>query len=375
MSRQPPNSKRFSTQAYLSALIEMQKINPPGAIRNVETEIHTTTINAQMVPLTVNRTEYTNSYVCSPYTAYIHYARDELGLVSDRMLQWALKQSISLVSGLFRLGRINQTVSINNWLFSTNPLPDWNRNQVEHLTRKLSRDYPQHSLSIRSLNPKSDHKLMNDLTDNGWTLMPARQVYLFAEDDPSWWKRNNIKNDQRLLNKTLREDELKLVKPHQHKSEDFTEIETCFNQLFIEKHSVYNPQFTRDFFELLHRQKQVEFFSFRDPAGRIVASIGLWTHNDILTAPIVGYDTRLPKSTGLYRLLIALLLKETRSRGKTLNLSSGAGHFKRQRGGQPVVEYTAYYVNHLSCSRRWFHKSLSGLLNRYAPPLFERFKI
>ncbi len=349
----------------------MQQHASPGAIRNVQTELESMLIENQAVPVTRNETEYDNSYVCSPYTAYIRYARDELGLLKSPKLQRFFKGVIWLADGLLQLGKINQTISINNWMFSTNPIPNWQENTVCELTQKLAHSNPQHSLSIRSLNRETNKELMQHLTSNGWILLPARQVYLFMKDDPTWWRRNNVKNDQRLLRNT----NLKLLEPYQHRSSDFFEIERCFNQLFIEKHSTYNPQFTADYLEFLHRQQLVEFFSFQDETGRIVGSIGLFTLHGIITAPIVGYDTRLPKSLGLYRLLMAVLLKQTHERKLSLNLSSGAGHFKRQRGGRPVVEYTALYVKHLPCTQRFIQTMFAKLLNRYAPDLLQKHEL
>ncbi|WP_373020007.1 GNAT family N-acetyltransferase [Thiomicrorhabdus sp.] len=358
------------THRYVMGVNAMQQ-HSTKAIRNVQTELESILIESCVIPVTRNQTEYDNSYVCSPYTAYIRYARDELGLLNNRGLQWFFKGVIHVADGLLQLGKINQTVSINNWMFSTNPVPSWQESTVQEMTQKLVYANPQHSLSIRSLNWETNAELLQHLQANDWILLPARQVYLFPADDPSWWKRNNVKNDQRLLRKT----QLTLLEPNQHRSADFIEIERCFNQLFIEKHSAYNPQFTAEYFEFLHLHRLVEFFSFRDESGRIVASIGLFTQHDIITAPIVGYDTQLPKSLGLYRLLMAVLLKQTHERKQTLNLSSGAGHFKRQRGGTPVIEYTALYVKHLPCSQRFIQTMFAKLLNRYAPGLLQKHEL
>ena len=51
------------------------------AIGNIDSELDRIKIGQSWVPLSINQTEYHNSYVCSPYTAYISYAKDELGLI------------------------------------------------------------------------------------------------------------------------------------------------------------------------------------------------------------------------------------------------------------------------------------------------------
>lgn len=369
MSSQPTGLKTIGeAQAFYNSL---KTVGLRHAIRNIDTELKLEEMEGRLVPITINTAQYENSYVCSPYTAYISYAREELGLLNNLLLETGLKSVIGLASGALKLAKINQTVSINNWLISTNIVPDWSPETVQDFTLSLSQRYPDHSLSIRSLNGRTNAQLIQTLQQQGWLLIPARQVYLFDNQNTDWWKRNNTKNDQRLLRKTA----LQYVSNEDLFPEDFQAIETCFNQLFIEKHSHYNPQFTADYFQALHKAGLVTFHCFRSISGRIVAAIGLLTQQDIITSPILGYDTQLPKSLGLYRLLIAVLLKETYEKGHLMNLSSGAGAFKRMRGGEPEIEYTAFYVEHLPQKRRWALCQFAKLLNQTAPHLFKKYQI
>jgi len=361
-----PSNPAWPDSVTLVCLLKNR--TPQHFIKNIKTDIEILNVEQQFFPITINRTEYKNSYVCSPYTAYISYARDELGLIKSSHQKWLFRGVIWVAAGLLKWGKINQTVSINNWLFSTNLIPEWQSATVAQFTQALTGLHPNHSLSIRSLNTVTNPKLMNHLSANGWIMLPARHVYLFNTGEDNWWKRNNVQNDQRLLKKTA----LLQVLPQEHTSEDFKAIESCFNQLYIEKHSQYNPQYTAEYFELLHQNKLIEFFSFRDENNKIVASIGLFTQLNIITSPIVGYDTTQPKSVGLYRLLIAQLLKITRERGQALNLSSGASDFKKQRGGQPVIEYTALYVNHLPAYQKTILRVFAKAMNRFAPKVFAK---
>lgn len=347
------------------------------AIQNIQTQLSVIQLPQGQVPISVNDEEYHNSYVCSPYTAYISYAKDELGLIQSPLQRRLLRSGISLGSGLLKMAKINQTASLNNWLFSTNLIPDWTENSLQDIKQQLIEQHPNHAISIRSINTQHHAELINTLQQQGWILIPARQVYLFDEQDPNkWWKRNHSKKDQSLLRK-VEAGKLPLtwVKPEDLKDEDFIQIETCFKQLFIEKHSQYNPQFSAEYLQALHEKQLVEFHSFRNDAGRIVASIGLFTQHNIITTPIVGYDTDQPKELGLYRLLMAVLLRLTYERKQPMNLSSGAGHFKRSRGGDPTLEYTAFYINHLSKKRQWAHKVFANIMNKYAPKMFAENEI
>ncbi|MBN2866836.1 MAG: GNAT family N-acetyltransferase [Thiotrichales bacterium] len=370
------NLTNEANQAAKTFVHTLEELNICGGIRNVDTQYQLIQIGEQLVPATLNYAEYHNSYVCSPYTAYISYAKDELSLLKRPLLE-NLLSGLMMVAGVFlKLGKLNQTLSINNWLVSTNLLPSWNPTDIAQATQRLSEQYPKHSLSIRSLNGKQHAQLIDTLKSQGWLMIPARQIYWFDAENRQWWRRNNTKNDQALLRKVeAGKLPLQWVKPDELLDSDFKSLEICFNQLFIEKHSHYNPQFSEEFLRQMHHKKLIEFHSFRDDSGRIVATIGLFTQQNTITTPIVGYDTDLPKTLGLYRLLMAVLLRLTYERQQPMNLSSGAGSFKRARGGEAVLEVTAFYTQHLSPLRRWIHIGFAKLLNRFAPQMFEKHQI
>ncbi|MBO1923288.1 GNAT family N-acetyltransferase [Thiomicrorhabdus sp. 6S3-12] len=344
--------------------------DPGQAIRNVQTELDIFHHENLLFPVSYNESEYHNSYICSFHTAYIDYAREELQLIKSPVQRWLLHKASYLASVWLKMAHINHSVCLNNWLFSTNPLPSLSAQEVFAITHKLVLQNPFHNLTIRSLNAKHNGELIEHLTAQGWLMLPARQVYLFPKNG-DWQKRNNVKNDQRLLRKTA----LTLLQPQEHCKADFKEIEQCFHRLFIDKHSQFNPQYSAQYLWMLHRQNLMEFFSFRDSAGRILATLGVFTENGVMTAPIVGYDTHAQKKLGLYRLVIAQLCKLAMERQLDLNLSSGAGEFKRNRGGEATMEYTALYCRHLPFKQRWLLHSFSKLLNRYAPKLFTENQI
>lgn len=340
------------------------KLGLHHAISNVQTQLKTIMVENQPVPTTLNDEEYDNSYVCSPYTAYISYAEDELELIQSKGQRRLFKAAIVVADKFLKWARINQTLSINNWLVSTNLPPNWSAETIPELTQRLIQDYPNHSFNIRSLNEHNHADLMGALQKNGWLLIPARQVYLFDNIDRQWWKRSHTKRDQSLLRKT----KLIQVQPSEHSDNDFTDIQNCFKQLFIDKHSHFNPQFTAEYLLQMHQHGLMNFYSFRDPESqKIIASIGLFTQQEIITTPMVGYDTNQPKELGLYRLLMAVLLKETYETGLMMNLSSGAGSFKRARGGVPTIEYTAFYTQHLPFHRRVIMQWFAKLLNKFGP--------
>jgi hypothetical protein len=103
--------------------------------------------------------------------------------------------------------------------------------------------------------------------------------------------------------------------------------------------------------------------------------IGLFEMDNLLTAPIVGYDTALDQRLGLYRLLMLQPFVAAMQSGSNINLSAGAASFKRLRGGQPIVEYSAIYDRHLARHRRLAIGVLGLLANRVAVPLMQKLHL
>jgi len=76
-----------------------------------------------------------------------------------------------------------------------------------------------------------------------------------------------------------------------------------------------------------------------DSAGVCVAFALLHQVDVTLTVPALGYDIH-HREAGLYRALFVQVYKYTLAHQLILNYSSGAGEFKRKRGGVPRMEFT-----------------------------------
>lgn len=336
-------------------------------------------VNAQMAridcagysfPLTINETEWDNSYVCSPYTAFVSYAKEELVKLQSPILERALEQFIALLSRLLRLGQINRVVHINNWLLSTNLYPDWQGEDAELLHERLRGTYPDHVLIFRSLNYLTNPKLLGKLEQLGYRLLPSRQVYFFQ--GPNLKQHKNYLRDLRLLRRTT---DYQIVGHEELKETDFPRLAELYAQLYLDKYSRHNPAFTESLLKLWHRHKCLTMTGLRHPNGRLDGIVGMWERNGVTTVPLVGYEMSVPQSVGLYRMLMAVAIEDVHRRKNTLNLSAGASHFKRLRGGRPVLEYSAVYYRHLGGSRRLVWGLLDMVLSYLAAPLMRYFKV
>jgi hypothetical protein len=124
-----------------------------------------------------------------------------------------------------------------------------------------------------------------------------------------------------------------------------------YNLLYIQRHSPLNPQYTLRYFQNLISNRAMEIIALRK-AGQIDAFLGYFELGGTMVTPVVGYDTSLPQAVGLYRMISYLAHDIALKNGFVDHASAGAGMFKRNRGRQPVAEYSAVYSQHLSPLRR-----------------------
>jgi len=340
-------------------------------VANIETRMMLLRAGSIVMPVTINDREYDNSYVCSPYTAVISYPLEELGKLNSRALRGALKSLIHVMSPLVRGGGINRVVSVNNWLLSTNLYPAWNGGHLDRLTELLVAQFPDKAIMFRSLNRATNDELYQAFAKAGYVLAPSRQVYLFDGVRPDYLRRPNTRWDQKLLKNSPYTE----VNHDGLTENDDAEIVRLYDLLYLKKYSYHNPQFTSRLVGLWRRERLLELFALRSPEGRLDGVVGCFSRNRVMTAPMVGYDTMLPQKLGLYRMLMAIVLREAARQNMTLNLSSGAAGFKRLRGGEPHIEYSAIFYAHLPWQRRAIWRTLSLLLTQIGARVLKKYEL
>ncbi|QJD88037.1 GNAT family N-acetyltransferase [Cohnella herbarum] len=342
-------------------------------VRNVRTRLLILSIDGIPVPITVNDSEYDNSYVCSPYTHYVSYAKQELDLLGNRMLIASLGALLSGIGVLLKRASFNRIVHVNNWLLSTNLFPALAEEQWEAALDKLLAAFPDHAIAFRSLNPSLNARELDRLGSRKCRLVPSRQIYLLRTDDSNFGNAKSrwlLKRDDALADKHGYEK----VDASGMTDEDVPRIAELYRMLYLEKYSFYNPQFSERLLEEALREGTLELFGYRRN-GRLDAVLGFYARNGAMTTPLFGYDTSLPQELGLYRMLSSLLIELARDRGLLLHESSGAAQFKRNRGAVAEIEYTAVHIRHLPLSRRWCWSALEWLLVRIGVPLLRKYKL
>lgn len=356
--------------AALAALF--QRHDSRALIANLTTRVDVLEIGASTFPITLNdRSERGNCYICRPSAAYIDYGLDETRhFVSNPLLRASLRALVRGCSPVLAASGLDHQVQVNNWLFSTNPVPALSRPDALRMRDALLARYPERAIVLRSLNRLADRDTIGALVAAGFTLLPARQVYIFADRSATPRLTKNMKWDRKRLRTT----------PHQpvpndaFSPADFIRAQELYGLLYLDKYTPLNPQYTALCLSELHRTGIVEFAGLRDrERGELVAVTGLFRSGTTLTQPIVGYDTARPLDEGLYRMMMALSQDRASAEGLFFNMSAGAASFKRLRGAVPVIEYTAVYTAHRGQPQRAAVATMRAVLNRVGVPLMERF--
>ncbi|MER9318401.1 GNAT family N-acetyltransferase [Mesorhizobium sp. M0317] len=340
-------------------------------VRNLTVAVEALEIAGRFFPLTLNdRSEAPNCYVCCPSSAYIDYAIDETrNFVSSPMLQRAIRMLIGLCAPLVRMSGLDHQVQVNNWLYSTNPVPLLDRNAVAAIRDDLTARFPDRAVLIRSLNEIADPSTIAALKAEGFRMLAARQIYIFAG------RGSVMTNDMKRDRKRLRTTPFERVGNGDFTEADYARAEALYRMLYLDKYTPLNPHYTARYIGETHRRGILQLAGLRRPGGELVAVAALSQNGRTLTQPIVGYDTGLPVSEGLYRMMMALAQDHAMVHGLFFNMSAGAAAFKRLRGAVATVEYNAVYAGHLRRRQRAAVRIMESVLAKIGIPLLRRFEL
>lgn len=363
---------RASFAAYSSAFSTLHvNVSTQEYVGNIDAKVDVIELGGLSFPVTINDTQRENAWVCSPLTTYSRYALEEARRAMPSALAWPVGAAIGAADGWLRAAGLDRAVSVNNWLLSTNLYPSADGIDFRSVRDRVKARWPHHSIWFRSLNFVQHGQWLTALAAAGFELIPTRRVYLYRDVARCMVDHQNLRRDLKLLRST----HLTQVDGSTFVDADFDACEKLYAQLYLDKYSQLNPRYTAAFLRAWHRAGLLEFSGFRDDSGQLRAVVGIFAQGSLVTAPIVGYDTTWPQSAGLYRLLMAHVLATTLERNGMLNLSAGAAHFKRLRGGEPAIEYSAVLCEHLPAKTRRALGLLRALTTRVGVPIMERLEL
>ena len=346
----------------------------PALIENLATDLRAMQIAGRVYPVTLNtRGQRGNCYICNPVTAYIDYAIDETrNFAAHPALRQAVRGVIRAAAPLVRASGLDHQVQVNNWLFSTNPVPALDRAAAGALRDSLSQAYPDRALVLRSLNDRADADTIAALRAEGFCLLPARQVYLYDGKGDARPPSPDMRRDAAALARTS----LRIVEKGDFVDTDYIRAAELYDMLYIRKYTPLNPRYTALYLHEMHRAGLISLRGLRDGAdGALVAVTGFFENGRTLTQPLVGYDTARPQREGLYRMMMAMGQDRAQRGGLFFNMSAGAAGFKRHRQALPVIEYSAVFAGHLPRRQRLAIRAMESLLTRIGIPLLQRFEL
>lgn len=349
-------------------LLPFVRHGPSTYIANVHrTALYVLRVDDAILPVTATDFHPANSYVCSPFTHYVSYARDELVNLDNRPLEALLRALFVPFGWYLRRAQLDRVVYVNNWLLSTNLYPTLRPEQITAALSHLIDAFPDRAVVFRSVDAAHNPVVHRTLRDAGCRMVFSRSVYYQDVATPHVQRRHNYRLDAKHLERTAYE----IVDGADLPPADADRLVELYDALYLDKYSRYNPQFTPTFLRLAMAEGLLTIRALRRD-GRIDGVLGYFERRGILTPPLFGYDTRLPRSLGLYRLLSALTAREAQRRGDIVHFSAGVGPFKRARGGIPSVEYNAVYDAHLGPARRRPWALLETMMDRAIVPVIRR---
>ena len=268
-------------------------------------------------------------FITSPKIAWFDYVAHEIE--RHRLLSWALH---ALGRWANSLGMGHQCV-IANFPISTNIWTPEQLKRIPELCARVIKAQPHRFIFVRNVQVQHHADLLKQLKGFGFYALPARVVYEFDLRQGANKKSSQLMRDMKGREKLDLQCEIlsKLT------SEESQHLQMLYERIYILKHGPFNAKYTPCFFADMVNEARMTCLVMKNAQGRIQAFALLHQVGDTLTVPALGYDLG-PGDLGLYRALCVEIFRLTLRRGLLLNYSSGAGEFKRKRGGQPHLEYT-----------------------------------
>lgn len=347
---------------YLTPFMEH---GPQHYVRNAHnTRVLVAKAGETVLPVTVTDFHPENTYACSPYSHYISYGGfEEARRLKNPVARRMILLLLPLLAAYFRRNEFDRVVYVNNWLLSTNLYPRLSQGAIETLLEALPRWFPDRAIVFRSVDCFGNPSLFSTLQDNGYQMVLSRQVWYQHPEEVVTMRQ--VKEDARVTRKNGH------LVSQQLPDAELQRAAQLYGQLYLDKYSRFNPQFTEAFLRLARDENLLTFRTLQCE-GRANAVLGYLTRNGTMTPPIFGYDTRLPQKVGLYRHLSLLALQEGLANGVMVHASAGVGRFKKERGAVSCPEYNAVYTRHLprQKQRPW---QLIKKIGDLAQPVFQKY--
>ncbi len=89
-----------------------------------------------------------------------------------------------------------------------------------------------------------------------------------------------------------------IVEHDEFQNENDSRIKSLYDQLYLDKYTEFNPQFTVELVRLFRKTNHLKFIGSRDRAGILIGFIATMEIDNQFPIPIVGDDLSVPKPKG-----------------------------------------------------------------------------
>lgn len=358
-------------------LVKLKSFNTKALIENSDAFVELYQLYLDEIPvLTETHNSKNRCYVTSFLTQYIRYTCEEV-LKSEKYSR-KQKQLAKYVSPIIlHLAKIvlRQNKSwINNNLTST-PLynGNWQLYDIDKLTADILKKYPGNTIIYKSVEPLTNPLLFKKLKASGYIPLLGRQVYIFNPNTSDYQKKRSFQMDKKLAEK---QDRFYWTALDDNDHDKVGRALTLYKNLYLDKHSIYNPIYTADFIKRGFGDFRLSFDVLIDQKNdKIVAVQGIHETDSVLNTSFIGYDQHLPQKLGLYRLMNYELMRRAIAKGKCLHMSSGAGDFKLKRGATASFEYQMIYPGNLTTIQLKIWRSIAQFFEKTVKGQMEKLKV
>src|SRR4051812_43619368 len=152
------------------------ELGPRGLAAAADLERLVLLAGDKLVPVVINDGREEDCYLLSPHAHYVKYMLIELGKMGSNRAARVTSAAVRLLGRLCRPLGFNQCVSVNNWLFTTNPALQLSADELAGVTRLLVERYPHYAIVVRSVDVR-DPARRRLYEDAGYRLVVNRPVH------------------------------------------------------------------------------------------------------------------------------------------------------------------------------------------------------
>jgi len=234
------------------------------------------------------------------------------------------------------LGPWRGAVQVGSWPFSTTLRETLSDEDLVAVLDSVIERYPDRPIALRHVFEDSPPALLATLAQRGFQRLPARVVYTLDASQAIKPKASHLKRDLALLARS----DLTVVADADFTAQDLERALRLYQLIYRHRHSLRNPDYSIEFLQWARRRGLIELLGLRSSTGQLCAFAARHNQGATTSVPMLGYDLEADRRDGLYRQLVAVLVREAGLRQQKFDFSSGAGDFKRKRGFEPRLELT-----------------------------------